>query len=340
MAEYRLICTIVSPIHIGTGEELYPFEYVVKNGKVYGLDLEKLTQKLSDNDKKNFESLCERGDLVGLRKFIGKISNVTQDKTWEANITSEAQNLYNSKINDPRAQLIINPTMRDPLTKKPLIPASSIKGAIRTAVISELIKSNSNLKNNLSNIAGKNLPERLEQVALAYEEQGTEGRPKKNLARDPFRAIKIADAFPEKSMDTTFARVFNYRPNAKNKLAQFNMIFEFIADINKSFETTMEIDEHLYSKIAQRELNLSIKFNLNDLFNKVYEFYRVEFDKEKTKFWQATNTDSKQLSLYSIESAFKNFKGDGLCVLRLGRFSQAEFVTVDGFRRPQGRQGK
>jgi len=303
-------------------------------------------QGLSPRERSEFSSLAELADIIGLRRLISRVQNAERYALWKADITRTAIRLYNSKIDDPRAQLIINPAMRDPYSSSPLIPGSSIKGAIRTAIVSELAKT-PEVNPQLRKLKGKKLKEQAEPEILKYGKfDRRRNRYTKNLNRDPFRAVKVADAMIPKG-STVFARVHNYRPKAETKVAGFNMIYEFMVSRAEpiTFETIMKIDEKLFSKMAQEYMKTSrhVRLDLKSIINHINSFYKKAFEDEREKFWEQASglsLGNSTLFIGAIESAFENYSGPDMCVLRVGRFSQVEFVTIDNFRKPIGRRGK
>ncbi len=49
--QYRVNLHILSPIHIGTGQELDPFSYVIKNETLYLIDLLKWMEDYPNRDE-------------------------------------------------------------------------------------------------------------------------------------------------------------------------------------------------------------------------------------------------------------------------------------------------
>ena len=70
MNKYKLKGAILSPLHIGTGNQIEPFDYVIKNGKLYRISLEDFLCQLSEEKRKIFEDIVDSGNLNRIRKYI------------------------------------------------------------------------------------------------------------------------------------------------------------------------------------------------------------------------------------------------------------------------------
>ena len=54
MLQYKCILTPLTPIQIGNGNDISPFEYVIKNGEYYRIDINEVMEKVPENIKKQF----------------------------------------------------------------------------------------------------------------------------------------------------------------------------------------------------------------------------------------------------------------------------------------------
>jgi CRISPR-associated protein Csm5 len=120
---YRL--ETLSPLHIGSGQEYGAFDGVFQNGRWYLIDLKKVLER-SKEDPTNLANAMTQSGF----NWAGWLQ---QRKTAPAEVAARsvvcAQNPGSTKI---RACL------RDPFDR-PYIPGSTLKGAIRTAVLEAII---------------------------------------------------------------------------------------------------------------------------------------------------------------------------------------------------------
>lgn len=138
---YELTC--LSPVHVGNGQVLKQFEYVYESTKkqVRFLDQKKWAQFLVDNgliDDYSSE-IYSSGKLAIIpwmyshrkeRVFFQELNNMT---------VSIAPVYMSERINDKKANLYVQAKTAQGV---PYIPGSSIKGAIRTAILYHLIEIN------------------------------------------------------------------------------------------------------------------------------------------------------------------------------------------------------
>lgn len=121
--EFKFEISIESPIHIGSGDELYSNDFVVQNENVFFIDIDKVLQEVS-NEGMDPQVLHNEIEQFGMQFDLKKF-------------------LDHYRINPSKVSRYSLPCRRAPgrirtLVKNafgiPLIPGSSIKGAMRTAL--------------------------------------------------------------------------------------------------------------------------------------------------------------------------------------------------------------
>lgn len=141
---YKMSLTTLSPIFIGSGEELNKSMYVYNNREIMIIDERKLIKELllRKGLYESFLNGCYSGNL-NLTNFLEKHLNGYKDMDiYKYKIMSYSDVKTNSKFNN------INTFIKSS-NGKPYIPGSSIKGAIRTAIIYGEIMNNKNKYNNI-----------------------------------------------------------------------------------------------------------------------------------------------------------------------------------------------
>ena len=141
---YRMSLTTLSPIFIGSGEELNKSMYVYNNREIMIIDERKLIKELllRKGLYESFLNECYSGNL-NLTNFLERHLNGYKDMDiYKYKIMSYSDVKTNSKFNN------INTFIKSS-NGKPYIPGSSIKGAIRTAIIYGEIVNNKNKYNNI-----------------------------------------------------------------------------------------------------------------------------------------------------------------------------------------------
>ena len=116
----------ITPLHIGTGSKYSRAEFVLTDGNLHRVSLDNLLRKLSEE---------QIGDLtVRLEDYGFSLADFLKDKDIDlADITK-----YISKFKEDRGVKEISEQIKT--SDRAYIPGSSIKGAIRTAIIYKILK--------------------------------------------------------------------------------------------------------------------------------------------------------------------------------------------------------
>lgn len=135
-------CTItpLTAIHIGNGEEIYPYEYVVKNGYLYRFNFETLLNSLPKNHYNEFIKLLENSDIIKIRSFIKKIYKEEYGYTYKVKVSCDFAEIYEKKIEGSKARNEENSLFIFEFSgnhRGKFLAGSTIKGAIRSAYIGE-----------------------------------------------------------------------------------------------------------------------------------------------------------------------------------------------------------
>jgi len=134
---YKLKLTAISPIHIGTGEVYEPTNYVIDDNILYGFNEVFFYKSLSPLDKKSFDG--KLSDYMQIIDFYKRHKqNAIDIAHFQCEVSSEIQNAYNKQLNKDgtknKNQLEIQTTFKNPNTHRAIIPGSSIKGMLDTAL--------------------------------------------------------------------------------------------------------------------------------------------------------------------------------------------------------------
>lgn len=209
---YRLALTPLSPIHIGCGEDFEPTNYVIDDGILYGFDPSRAV--LSDLQKSKLMDAANRASLQAIQRFfkdnaqtfkaqadvlIPVSSGVAQAYEQRigraANIEASGNSVFN--------QLFIERTSYTGTARLPYMPGSSLKGAIRTAIVDDLNRGQ----------------------PAQYDERDRRGAVKSDMverrllkgdfASSPLRLLKISDLMPANGHEP--ARRVLYGVNRKKR---------------------------------------------------------------------------------------------------------------------------
>lgn len=310
MGRYKVECEILSPLHIGAGDTIEPMDYVIKDGRLHGISFERFCARLDKAGGAAFEALIDKGNLVEIRSFVARNFAPERDALCSVEVSPQVEALYKSKINDIRHQLMIAPFIKTEGAEVPYVPGSSLKGAVRTAIISEAARK-SGLK-----------PPRDAREERQFEAQVLNSRDPKD---DPFRGLKIRD----KSLapgETIVREVKNV--SRKRGPSAIPMICEVSHSLVNGkpvvFEAEVIIDEDLFGAGF-----LSGKLTMAEVIASCNAFYGEKMKREHSKFYKGTASEKVSERLLSVPLE------NGSFLLRIGRFQGAESVTLDGYRNPR-----
>ncbi len=326
MKTYRVKLKAISPIHIGTGEEYEPINYVIDkikiktaDGKIVENDYmfifdEMEFYKVLDNTKKlEFDKIVSNTTpearfmlyrFVVLNKEIAK--KIAYHKIRVLN--SVAQDYYNGigkAVQKEKGginvfnKFIIEKTYTCPNTNKPQILGSSLKGAISTAYQELLYKKLKDYK-------------QVEEQMLKPNDSNI------------FRNFLVSDSNIIKGM-TFIDEAINKKRNKETKQDDQGLKIRVQAIAQTSeFETQFVIKDE---KLKIEDIILSCKNHYNPIFKSQFDYQTDEFTRK-----------------YLSDTFIKNYENFALkenqFFIKIGKHSGARAVTIDGLREIKIMQGK
>ncbi|MDL0089655.1 RAMP superfamily CRISPR-associated protein [Campylobacter gastrosuis] len=158
--KYKIKLTPISPIHIGTGDFYLPINYAINKIEVYkgkykyylyAFDEILFFKSLPEKDKLEFSKLLNDASTLGLlktQKFVKEKTIIARKIAYKKIVVSESvANDYYEKIGNfvqiedkTINQMMIEKTYTSPNLNKAIIPGSSLKGAILTALGKDPVK--------------------------------------------------------------------------------------------------------------------------------------------------------------------------------------------------------
>lgn len=326
MKHYEMTIQILSPVHIGSGQDIDPLEYVVKDGIFYRLNLPAFLSQMDGSLRAEFNRKVADSNPVVLREFIYRYIDPERYCCFRAD-AGAFEEKYRQNLKNPNTKLEITLMTRAPGNWQAYIPGSSVKGAVRTAIVSELakVKKPQNPK-----------PKCFENDVLGCS----------NPRTDPFRCLKISDALlPQAPTFIDKAEIFKLNkqegPDPAGIQMFYEQVFSMLDEEMICARGTLDLDDQLPEKrtFDRQENNqisaVSMPLHIDQLAAACKAFYLPKMEAEHNKFYRSNpelETNSQQL----LNVKYK----DNEFPLRLGRFSHVECTTVDEYRKPQTRQGR
>lgn len=325
MKIYKLKLTAISPIHIGTGEDYEPINYIIDkmdvktaDGKVikrdymFVFDEMKFYSNLDNTKKAEFNKIVLDTSYDARFKLYGFIASnkvvakkIAFQKIWV--FPAVANEYYNAigKVvqkegngNKVFNSFIVSKTYISPNKNKPILLGSSLKGSISTAYQEKLYKKIRNYED-VQNLMLKPTKENL------------------------FKNFLIADANPLKA-----ATFIDKAVNLKRKKAT----------TNDNGGVPVKLQAIMQTSQFETQITIKDKLNFDEIMQSCNEHYlplfKSQFDYETDEFTRKSLSDN-------FVKKYENFKLEkNQFLLKVGKYSGARAVTVEGVRNIKIMQGK
>lgn len=332
LKRYRLTGRLLSPIHIGTGNEIDPMELVLRNELFHRVRLENLLTRMNDLQRAEFHKAVNRADFAQIRQIVAAAFDPasTSEIRYSAKGFGSFGNEFVEKTKTNQNQFLIAETQRN-ADGSLRIPGSSIKGAIRTAILD----ARSHDANGLKSLPGHiNAGSFENQVLSCASEHNPNNR---QMNRDPFRALRIADAaLPAEAGRLVCVKnrsIVNTAvdKNAKGVPMQFEVIGgRMLNGAEVRFEAEITLDQWLNGQrqfaapLVAGEISLAcMTFYGVALRDEIFRFHQA-FQTFQTEGGKVTGPTSPLFQMLGLK--------EGEFPLRLGHFSHMESITVRDYR--------
>ncbi len=314
---------IITPIHIGTDDVYEPFSFVIDEKKrvLIEFDQLKLMDFLQSDDIQRLASIAEKEDLLLIYKTLKNLYEKYKAKYHgdEVSVPEELIRRYleilrmgyfNTEAKEAINKFQIHKTIYNPNDKNPYIPGSSIKGSIRTAYLSYLAEK----------LGIKNWTAKADELETRLLSRGT-GREK--MTTDPFRMLKVSDFMPQ----TQVRRSILYAVNRKKELsggqsaAQRRGLYQLLETVmpGSVFSGTIKLDKPAREDIISSPIPEKFLKALNYFYSKIFE--------QEAKFIKHLG---QPIDYYET---VKKMLNENSYLIRIGKHSGAEAVTIEGNRR-------
>lgn len=355
LEEHRLVITTLTPVHIGCGEDYTPIDYVIDDNALFAFDSPAISEALSANARTRLRKLVKGNRQEDVLKQVQKLFyNEREALIAKANhylpVASGVADLYQKRIGQTAQQessgkkvfnrLEIERTFYNPVSQKPVIPGSSIKGAIRTALLDMENKDNACSRNE------KN--QELQRRLFKYEK----------FEQDPMRLVQLDDTqWVEKDVIHSEIRFAVNRPRQEPKQGQSKRTMAEDKGLYQLLETLPGLSLRTYSsRLTIQKVNqlcqsgklptTELRWTMEQIVQACNSFYRPLLQREMSVIRERRYASSEweehmRKLLVRTEPLLTSNKA---MLLRLGRHSGAEAVTLNGVRRKimqgRGNRGK
>ena len=353
---YTIEIEPLTGVHIGTGETLTPIDYAVKPVNRKDMYLKFSSDKILDrlisegSDLSAFYTASDNRNMKALRDFFHAHLTKSSDIDYPCDVTAGFLQAYTrNKNKDPLENAAEVLQMYRPAgSKQPVIPGSSLKGAIRTAVLNQIL---SNLSNAAYDTEYDNLHGNLTDAEKALQKTLLMSSNEKN---DPFRTVLIEDTVFEPKNTQLVGLLKNISASNDELIPlqlqlQAEVLRGTLIGGSAKAHTHLIIDEGLQrASIAENKgkKNKAFRFNkaisMGDLAKACNYFFMREFKNEYGAFYRDSEDRIAIIKKLKDELDKIDARKDtvsnaaGCFMIRVGRWSQVEFVTLEkNFRQPK-----
>lgn len=355
LASHRLLITPLSPIHIGTGESYEPTNYVIEDDVLYEFDTGTAMRAFTEADRKRLLEIGNGAPDIGMiqavqRFFYERRHRLMTQAVRHVPVLPGVAKFYAQRVGQSIQQetngervinrLEIDRTAHVRATSAPILFGSSIKGAIRTALLDETNGGQrASEREGLHEFQGRLFKYRSPERRLFFE-------------RDPLRLIRLADALwaagPRGSATQVLlavnrkkAMVTDESGRARKSRAESGDLYQILECLSpwryRAFvgEVTVQDMAGLETRDQNALPATDLRFDMAHIARACNAFYAPILEAETHTLRNRDYIDeawAKAMDRLVAASAEKRQQG-GVFLLRIGRHCGAESVTLNGARR-------
>ncbi|MEA3411112.1 MAG: RAMP superfamily CRISPR-associated protein [Pseudomonadota bacterium] len=348
---YTLRVSTLSPVNMGCDETYEPTNYVIDGDALYEFNPQEALEALSDPERKNLLRIVDGRPNEELIKkvqafFYQQRENLVETAGHSFPVGPGVSKLYEARIGktaqrEERGRQVINKleierTAYNPMDRLPIFPGSGIKGAIRTALLDSVNEGRRTERGERN----RDLQQRLFEYDM------------RDLHKDPMRLVQVGDArwTDETGLpgsEIRFAVNRKRHPVEKNgRLVQSQaeqkglyQILECVpAFYRRALSTTLTLQKPNAAEPSPGKLpSKELRWDVSDIAVACNRFYRDLFIKESSLLEKRGYVTPGWAE--SVRKALPGKDDDHAFLLRIGRHSGAEAVTLNGVRSIRIMQG-
>ena len=359
----NLHITPLSPVHIGTGEDYEPTNYVMEDGALFAFDSDMVSRVLTEKQRKDLLEMVSKPtrraeDMIKQVQdfFYHNRQLLAAASTHFLPVSSGVFNLYQNRIGQTANResggrsvinkLEIQRTFFNPFSQQPVIPGSSIKGAMRTALLDDI-----NHGRTLQQVEDRRTHKLRKENNQELQERLMQGK----FATDPMRLINLADA--NYQTPQLFGSEIHFAVDRKKKEVLKNgelvqsqaeaqnlyQLLECLAPLRyRSFSSNLTVQD-LKDIDTKGTPAKDLRWSIQKIAAACNNFYYPRFKTEMTLLQERAYLNpawQKTVDAILKGSIFQQIKAGNAFLLRIGRHSGAESVTLNGVRQIKILEGK
>jgi len=351
MTRYLCKAQALTPVHVGCGRILDPGAFLLRENDLLHFNPAMVLRDLSPESRRAFMAIADRGNFVELQAFFRKHCDPERHGLGLIPIGVAVRRELEAKLGKPENRFEIQLMPRNALCGRVYLPGSGIKGALRTAVVNHFTNRVPELKDEVHRKVNAEPDDKwkgrvLEEEALARKQSQTE--------RDVFRLVEVRDVdVPPDS--TRIDRAYNWNPNKAGSGSIQLWVERLVSRVDTpdapQFGIELGVDDARMEH-ARVGANMGRTLDIRTIAAACNHFYWHRFLAERDRFFPSEQgrPSERTRRLYQAMAPIFRKSADGKTIvqppiwpfilLRVGRFSQFESLSVDELRqghRPQAR---
>jgi CRISPR-associated protein Csm5 len=359
---YRLHFTPLSPIHIGAGESYEPTNYVIEDGALHEFDTGAAMAALSGKDREELLRIASGKPNADMLKAVQRFFFERRDalKPWAVNripVLPGVAEFYASRVGqttqrkgngkDEINKLAIQRLAHNPVSYKPVLFGSSLKGSMRTALLDKLNNRNPLSRHDAELFQLEGLPDyerkRRERSHSSVFKKLNEKLVQGSFELDPLRLLQISDAYWQAEDNLPSAQVCFAVDRKKQPKVEKKDLYHTLECVlgwrYRAFSGQINVQRvNGISEIGrkgQRQLPVAdLRFDMAQVTETCNAFYWpiLLMENEVMRNRGYLDPDWDQSIQKLLEMARSKLDQGQVFLLRVGRHSGAESVTLDGVR--------
>ena len=349
LSSHRLHITPLSPVHIGCNETYEPTNYVIDGDTLYEFNADTAIASLPKvaqeqllkivSGKPNEEMLKQvqaffyhhREALMSQAEHYFPVGNGIAER-YAKRIGKTVQ--HEAQGGQVLNKLEIERSSYNLMNRKPMFPGSSIKGAIRTALLDQV----NDGEERQYNEKNQQLQQRLFEYSM------------RDLHKDPMRLISVGDAH-WLGKDEMPGNEIRFAVNRQRKPKEGQRLQQSLAEQNgppqmlecvgamqpRSLTTTLNLNkpQQLANRHADKLPKNEFQWSIKEIARACNNFYQKLFNQEVEKMRTMGYLDPEWLEIIQkllSTTTLQRLANNEAFLLRIGRHSGAEAVTLEGAR--------
>ncbi|MBF0145668.1 MAG: type III-A CRISPR-associated RAMP protein Csm5 [Magnetococcales bacterium] len=331
---YPLIISTLGPVHIGCGEDYEPTGYVMEDQVLHVFDP---VEALRDNTRAREElsRLCDRPGAEVIQKvqefFFRRREELIPFSTHCVTANEHFQKFYDERVMPERNkgknnQLQIERTAHVATEHRPILPGSSLKGAIRTALLNQE-------HGGKKLVNPRDAEKKKDWKKLAPLDQTLKHCLPQDFALDPMRLIRVSDA--------------NSTTEWSGNDLRFAVNMKISGGTGKGPYQMLECLPPMEVEIFSGEMSFldpgsagdgsglpAKRWKFEEVVRQCNGFYEKRLRQELTALQAFVPESWSKIVHHSLERGGlrRMFDANRAFLLRVGRHCGAESVTLDGVR--------